>query len=56
LPERLSMLNKRAKRVFQLSGKGLDGVLITSPENIRYITGFSGTEGSLLLVKEKGYF
>ena len=50
------MLKKRAKKVFLLAGKELDGVFITSPENVRYLTGFSGTEGSLLLLKDQGFF
>ena len=50
------MLKKRAKKVFQLAGKELDGIFITSPENVRYLTGFSGSEGSLLLLKDQGFF
>ena len=50
------MLKKRAKKIFQLAGKELDGIFITSPENVRYLTGFSGTEGSLLLLKDQGFF
>jgi Xaa-Pro aminopeptidase len=50
------MLKKRAKKVFLLAGKGFDGIFITSPENVRYLTGFSGTEGSLLLLKDQGFF
>ncbi len=50
------MFKKRAKKVFQLAGKELGGIFITSPENVRYLTGFSGTEGSLLLLKDQGFF
>jgi len=50
------MLKKRANRVFQLAGKDLGGIFVTSTENVRYLTGFSGTEGSLLLVKDRGFF
>jgi len=50
------MLKKRAKKVFLLAGKELGGIFITSPENVRYLTGFSGTEGSLLLLKDQGFF
>jgi len=50
------MLKKRARKVFQLAGKELDGIFITSPETVRYLTGFSGTEGSLLLLKDQGFF
>lgn len=50
------MLKKRAKKVFSLTGKELDAIFITSPETVRYLTGFSGTEGSLLLLKDQGFF
>ena len=32
-----------------LAENRLDGVLITGPENIRYLTGFTGSNGLLLL-------
>lgn len=31
-------------------------MLVTSPENVRYLCGFSGTEGTLLLGREAGFF
>ncbi len=33
----------------QLAGDRVDGMLVTSPENIRYLCGFCGTEGTLVL-------
>jgi Xaa-Pro aminopeptidase len=33
--------------------KGVEGILFFSPENIRYLTGFSGSEGYLLALKEE---
>ena len=35
-----------------LEEKSLDGILFFSPENIRYLTGFSGSEGYLLTGKD----
>lgn len=39
-----------------LKEKGLDGLLVTDPLNLRYLCGFSGTNGSLLLVQGKAIF
>ena len=36
-----------------LSGKGLDAIVITSAENLRYLSGFTGGEGFLVLTKEQ---
>lgn len=41
----------RLKR--KMREKGLETLLITSPQNWRYLTGFSGSEG-ILLISEKG--
>ena len=50
------MNKKRAKRLWSLLGeKGLDALLITTGEMIRYITGFSGSESVFLLTKRGGY-
>lgn len=37
-------------------GRDLGGMLITSPENVRYLSGFCGTEGTLLLTRREGFF
>lgn len=36
-----------------IQSRGLDGVLVTSPVNIRYLTGFTGTNGLLVLTARK---
>lgn len=33
--------------------KGIDGLLVTKPENRKYLSGFSGTAGSLVVTREK---
>ena len=38
------------------SGRTYDGVLVTSPENVRYLCGFSGSEGTLLITRAQGFF
>ena len=38
-----------------LKNKNLDAVVITSPENLYYFSGFSGGEGFLVLTPEKNY-
>ncbi len=49
-------MNKRVKNLWRLIGKHVDGILISSPENVRYLCGFSGTEGTLLLTRQEGFF
>ena len=36
-----------------LQKKNVEGILFFSPENIRYLTGFSGSEGYLWVGKDK---
>jgi Xaa-Pro aminopeptidase len=51
MPREGQMETKGVRAV--LEGKGLQGILFFTPENIRYLTGFSGSEGYLLAgVKE----
>lgn len=47
---------KRLAKFWKLIGKNADAMLVTSPENVRYLCGFSGTEGSLLLGRDSGFF
>ncbi len=43
-------MNERLKRLrCRLAEKGLDGVFITQPENRRYLSGFRGSAGALLI-------
>jgi len=36
-----------------LTEKSLDGFLVTSLDNVRYLSGFTGSEAALLLTKTK---
>ena len=42
------------KNHFHLNG--LDGIYVTNLTNIRYLTGFTGSAGSLLILDNKQYF
>ncbi|MFS0780965.1 M24 family metallopeptidase [Bacillus sp. 1P06AnD] len=35
---------------------GIDGILVTNPYNLRYMTGFTGTSGVALISMDKAYF
>jgi Xaa-Pro aminopeptidase len=47
---------KRFKKLWKYLGSEADGMLVTSPENVRYLSGFSGSEGTVLLGRSGGYF
>jgi len=47
---------QRLKKLWKCVGTQADGMLVTSPENIRYLCGFSGSEGTLLLTRTEGFF
>ncbi len=49
----MEKLTKIQRRIEEL---GLDGLLITSNYNRRYITGFTGSAGAVLITGEKGLF
>ncbi len=40
----------------QLSEDGLDGIYVTNLTNVRYLTGFTGSAGSLLILENEQYF
>jgi Xaa-Pro aminopeptidase len=46
----------RLKKLWKSVGSHADGMLVTSPENVRYLCGFSGSEGTLLLTRDNGFF
>lgn len=48
--------NRRAKLERFFDSYELDAMLFSSPQNIRYLCGFSGSEGTLLLTRETGWF
>ena len=48
---------KRIEKLKQKINKmGLDGIYITNLTNVRYLTGFTGSAGSLLILTEEQYF
>jgi Xaa-Pro aminopeptidase len=47
---------QRLKKLWKSIGSHADGMLVTSPENVRYLSGFSGSEGTLLLTRDSGFF
>jgi len=49
-------MQKRIKRLWALVPQSLDGMLLTSPENVRYLSGFTGTEGTLLCTRARSFF
>jgi Xaa-Pro aminopeptidase len=49
-------MEKRIQKLWQLIEPNPDGMLITSPENVRYLSGFSGTEGTLIICRKEGIF
>ena len=40
----------------QLSKEGLDGIYVTNLTNVRYLTGFTGSAGSMLILENEQYF
>ncbi|MFQ5842203.1 MAG: aminopeptidase P family N-terminal domain-containing protein, partial [Thermodesulfobacteriota bacterium] len=44
----------RIKRV--LREDHLDGIVITSLENVHYLSGFTGSDAALVMTETKGYF
>lgn len=44
-------------RIFAyMEEKGLDGILLTSPPNVAWISGFTGTSSQILLTPKRSYF
>jgi len=51
------MLKSRRSRLGQFfEDNALDAILFTSLENIRYLCGFSGSDGALLLTRDRAWF
>ena len=50
------IFEKRTRKLQKLAGGAVHGMLITQPENVRYLCGFTGTEGSLLLAGDSSFF
>jgi Xaa-Pro aminopeptidase len=49
-------MNRIALIADSLESKGIDGILISHITNVRYITGFSGSSGCLLITKKNKIF
>ena len=48
--------SRRAKLERFFNSYDLDAILFTNLLNIRYLCGFSGSEGALLLTRDSGWF
>src|SRR5512137_2118450 len=48
--------NRRSRLVPFFEDNNLDAILFTSLENIRYLCGFSGSDGALLLTRDSAWF
>lgn len=48
--------NRRSRLARFFEDQTLDCVLISSLQNIRYLCGFTGSEGALLLTRDRGWF
>ena len=49
-------MQTRIKKVYELMEKeGLEALLIDSPENRQYLTGFTGTAGRVLFIGKGAY-
>ena len=48
--------NRLEKVRNRYSSHGIDGIYITNITNVRYITGFTGSAGSVLITNDKAYF
>ncbi|KAA1399267.1 M24 family metallopeptidase [Aeromicrobium ginsengisoli] len=45
---------RRNRLVAELAARGLDGIVITTLVNVRYLTGFTGSNGALVVPREGG--
>lgn len=50
------MANRIAKLGSKLAAEGIDGLLVTRPENIRYLCGYTGSNGILLVTRRSARF
>lgn len=52
----MTLFVERRERVRERLGSGVDALLVTAPVNIRYLTGFTGSNGQLLLDAKPVFF
>lgn len=50
------MSDERRTRVGEALPEGVQALLVTTPANVRYLTGFTGSNGQLLLASESVFF
>ncbi|KRC63919.1 X-Pro dipeptidase [Aeromicrobium sp. Root236] len=48
----MSTAARRERLVAELAGRGLDGIVVTTLVNVRYLTGFTGSNGALVVPRE----
>ncbi len=51
-----NFIKRQARLKSILAEQDLDGMLVTNLTNVRYLSGFSGSAGSLLVLSDKQYF
>jgi Xaa-Pro aminopeptidase len=51
-PRRMSIIKRLHRLRVSIDEKGLDGLLISQPENVRYLSGFTGSSGCLLISEQ----
>jgi len=56
ITHRHGVYKKRLRRLQTLLGSAAEAVLITGSENLRYLCGFTGTEGLLLVAGDRSFF
>ena len=52
----MSFSNRIAQVQNKLGTMNLDGLYVTNLTNVRYLTGFTGSAGSLLILENKNHF
>ena len=51
-PTAAQLADRRGRAVEALAGLGADGLLVTTLVNVRYLTGFTGSNGALVLAAD----
>ena len=53
----MSLIPKRVEKLQErLANESLGGMLVTNLTNVRYLSGFTGSAGSCLILDQKSYF
>lgn len=51
-----TVYRKRIRKLQKLAGSSAEAVLVTSSDNLRYLCGFTGSEGLLLVAGDRSFF